>query len=157
MSHIETEIPYDVEYLDSLFLSACLTERSLPPAIVKRKLASWPEYANTWTAYNSTAFSVKPPVASPKDITMYEIAIDIGLKYANETQRRLIWAVNHSAILSNGYKRERGPNWEKLAKIRGKISPRALKRLYMDALVTMAYRIKVNQRGTTFAGGVSSS
>ena len=88
---------------------------------------------------------------------MYEIAIDIGLKYANETQRRLIWAVNHSAILSNGYKRERGPNWEKLAKIRGKISPRALKRLYMDALVTMAYRIKVNQRGTTFAGGVSSS
>ena len=139
-----SEIPYDVTFLENLFLEAACTERRLPPAIVKRKLASWVEYEQSWHAYNATAFTPKAPKASPREIDRYFLALDLGLCYAEVYDRKLIWAVNYSAVLKNGYPRERGPSWEKVSKASNKrISAKSVKRDYIDAIVRMAYRIKI--------------
>ena len=147
---LHKEIPYDVTWLESLFLEAAATERRLPPAIIKRKLASWPEYEQSWHAYNAAAFSPKPPKATPKDIDRYFLALDISLAYCSTEQRRLIWAVNYSAELRNGYIRERGPSWEKLSKMsKDRISPKRVKANYLDAIVKLAYRMKMQPERLT--------
>ena len=104
----------------------------------------WPEYEQSWHAYNAAAFSPKPPKATPKDIDRYFLALDISLAYCDTEQRRLIWAVNYSAVLRNGYIRERGPAWEKLSKMsKDRISAKRVKANYLDAIVKLAYRMKL--------------
>jgi len=147
---LHKEIPYDVTWLESLFLQAAATERRLPPAIVKRKLSNWPEYEQSWHAYNSVAFTPKAPKASPRDIDDYFLALDISLAFCDTEQRRLIWAVNYSAVLKNGYIRERGPAWEKLSKVsKDRISAKRVKAHYLDAIVRLAYRMQLQPERLT--------
>jgi hypothetical protein len=54
----------------------------------------------------------------------------------DEADRRLIWAVAHSAAF-----RDRGAKWTKIAKILGLNDPRIVKRRYQDALVRLYYKL----------------
>ena len=44
----------DVNSLHSLFLEAAETDRRLPPAIRKQKMAAWPDVINDWHGYGWT-------------------------------------------------------------------------------------------------------
>ena len=58
----------DIAQLNELFFEAAETERKLPTAFRKQKMASWPDYVTEWSGYG----------------------------YSTE-DRRLVWAVAHSA------------------------------------------------------------
>ena len=122
--------------LDELFMEAAETERKLPAAIHKQKMSSWPEYVQEWSAYGYHAFEVPIIKATPAQITKYEIALELGITKMDRDDRRLVWAVAHSAAF-----RERGPAWSKLARILGLNDPRIVKRRYQDALVRLYYRL----------------
>ena len=122
--------------LDELFMEAAETERKLPAAILKQKMSSWPEYVQEWSAYGYHAFEAPILKATPAQITKYEIALELGITKMDEEDRRLVWAVAHSAAF-----RERGPAWSKIARILGLNDPRVVKRRYQDALVRLYYRL----------------
>ena len=123
--------------LDSMFLQAAETERKLPPAVRKQKLCGWPEYVQERSAYGYTDFSVGLPKASPAEITSYEKALALGIEQMDADDRRLVWAVAHSAAF-----RERGPRWQKLARLQGLRDGRQVKRRYTDALIRLYYKLK---------------
>lgn len=122
--------------LDSFFLRAAETERKLPKAFRRQKLASWPEYKQEWSAYGWEDYVAPLSKASPADVTCFEQALVLGIKYMDEDDRRLVWAVAHSAAF-----RERGPKWTQLGKLMGNRDPRAVKRMYYDCLVRLYYKL----------------
>lgn len=128
---------YDVASLSDLFFEAAETERKLPAAIRKQKLCSWPEYVQEWSAYGYTDFEPGLPKATPTQVDSYEKALVLGIKHMDEDDRRLVWAVAHSAAF-----RERGPKWQKLAHMKGLRDGRQIKRRYQDALIRCWYRLK---------------
>ena len=123
--------------LDEMFLKAAETERKLPPAIVKKKLGSWPEYGQGWSAYGYSQFAPRLPKASPAEISEYEKVLSLGIDKMDSDDRRLVWAVAQSAAF-----RERGPQWGKLAKIQNLADGRQIKRRYFDALIRLHYKLK---------------
>ena len=79
--------------LDSFFLRAAETERKLPAAFRRQKLASWPEYKQEWSAYGWDDYVAPLSKATPADVTCFEQALVLGIKYMDEDDRRLVWAI----------------------------------------------------------------
>ena len=127
----------DVNQLSDMFFEAAETERALPPAIRKQKLCSWPEYQQQWSAYGSAEFKPKLPVPSPKQVTKYDRALYLGIEHMDADDRKMVWAVSHSAAY-----RERGAQWQKLARMNGLRDGRQIKRRYQDALVRLWAKLK---------------
>ena len=122
--------------LNELFMEAAETERKLPAAICRQKMSSWPDYVTEWSGYGYHAFEAPILKATPAQITKYEIALELGITKMDEEDRRLVWAVAHSAAF-----RERGAAWTKLARILGLNDPRIVKRRYKDALIRLYYKL----------------
>jgi hypothetical protein len=123
--------------LQDLFLTAAETERKLPPAVRKQKMCSWPEYVQEWSAYGYSDFKAPLPKATPKEISEYDHALLLGIKHMDADDRRMVWAVSQSAAF-----RERGPQWHKLARLRGLADGRQVKRRYTDAIIRLYYKCK---------------
>lgn len=122
--------------LDELFLEAAETERKLPAAVRRQKMSSWPDYVTEWSGYGYHAFEAPRLKATPDQISRYEAAIGLAVTKMDEEDRRLVWAVAHSAAF-----RERGPAWSKIARILSLNDPRIVKRRYKDALVRLYYQL----------------
>ena len=122
--------------INDLFLEAAETERKLPPAIRRQKMCAWPDYVTDWQAYGYNAFEVPKLKATPDQITRYDKALQIAVTKLDDDDRRLVWAVAHSAAF-----RDRGPAWTKLARILQLNDPRIVKRRYKDILVNLYYRL----------------
>ena len=124
-----------VAELDALFLEAAETERKLPSPYRKQKMASWPEYRLTWQAYGwDKDAPVRLISPTTKEVDRHDLALGLGL-LTTEEDRRLIWAVAHSAAF-----RERGPKWTKISKMIGR-SVHMTKQEYITALVRLSLRI----------------
>lgn len=126
----------DVAQLNDLFFEAAETERKLPSAFRKQKMASWPDYLTEWSSYGYSTTEPTRLKASPDQITRLDKAIDLALTKMDDEDRRLTWAVAHSAAFT-----DRGPKWTKIAKILGLNDPRIVKRRYKDALIRLYYKL----------------
>ena len=124
----------DVASLNELFMEAAETERKLPAAIRRQKMSAWPDYVMEWTGYGYNAFEAPRLKATPDQITRYDKAVGLAVTKLDEEDRRLVWAVAHSAAF-----RERGPSWTKLARILQLNDPRIVKRRYKDVLIRLYY------------------
>ena len=124
----------DVARLNELFMEAAETERKLPAAIRRQKMSAWPDYVMEWTGYGYNAFEAPRLKATPDQITRYDKAVGLAVTKLDEEDRRLVWAVAHSAAF-----RERGPSWSKLARILQLNDPRIVKRRYKDVLIRLYY------------------
>lgn len=122
--------------LNDLFFEAAETERKLPGAIRKQKMVNWPDYVTEWSGYGYSTTETTRLKASPDQITRLDKAIDLALTKMDDEDRKLTWAVAHSAAF-----RDRGPKWTKIAKILGLNDPRIVKRRYKDALVRLYYKL----------------
>ena len=127
---------HSITDIDDLFKEAAETERKLPAAMRKQKMASWPDYVTEWSGYGYSSEGVTRLKATPEQITRLDLAVTLGLTKMDTEDRQLMWAVCHSAAF-----RERGPKWTKLAKILGLHDPRIVKRRYKDVLVNLYYRL----------------
>ena len=126
----------NVEELHDLIVSAAETDRRLPPAIRKQKMAAWPDVINDWHGYGWTQLGETVLRPTSEQIDSYDKAIRIVLQ-ATEEDRRLIWAVAHSAAF-----KARGAAWTKLARmLRLGRDGRVVKRRYLDALVRLHYHV----------------
>ena len=99
-------------------------------------MVNWPDYVTEWSAYGYNAMGVTRLKATPDQITRLDKAIDLALTKMDDQDRKLTWAVAHSAAF-----RDRGPKWTKIAKILGLNDPRIVKRRYQDALVRLYYKL----------------
>ena len=124
-----------VDQLHDLFLEAAETERKLPGVFRKQKMVHWPDYVREWAAYGYSSLQPQRLKATPEQITRLDYAVTMGLSMS-EADRRLIWAVAHSAAF-----RDRGPKWTQIAKILGLNDPRIVKRRYQDSLVRLYYKL----------------
>ena len=124
----------DVYELDHLIQEAAETERRLPSAYRKQKLASWPEYQTEWLSYGDIVYSPGLPKATTLQVTKYEYVLGLLIDQCDEPDRRLIWAVAHSGAF-----RERGPKWTKLAKAYHQ-DRRTVKNNYKAALIRLHYK-----------------
>lgn len=127
----------DVAQLNDLFFEAAETERKLPAAIRKQKMCSWPDYPQSWKAYGYSEFEPGLPRATPKQVDDFDRALSLGIKHMDADDRKLVWAVAHSAAF-----RERGAKWDKIARMQGLRDGRQIKRRYMDALIRTWYNMK---------------
>jgi len=127
-----------IDELHQLFLSMAVTERRLPVAIRKQKVASWPDYPMDWHGYGWTQIGEVRLRPTGEQIDDMERAhrLVMGL---DEDDRRLVLAVAHSAV-----GRDRGPRWSKLAHILGLNDPRIVKRHYRDVLTRLYYTNSVS-------------
>jgi hypothetical protein len=128
----------NVEELDEWLIEAAETERRLPPAIRKQKLASWPEFKTDWLAYKDV-YIPSLPKATTIQVTRYEILLDLLLDQCSPEERKLLWAVAHTAAF-----RQRGAKWSLLARKFHK-DRRTVKRDYFDALIRLHYKMKKKQ------------
>ena len=124
----------DVAKLSELFMEAAETERKLPAAIRRQKMSAWPDYVMEWTGYGYNAFEAPRLKATPDQITRYDKAVGLAVTKLDEEDRKLLWAVCHSAAF-----RQRGPSWSKLARILQLNDPRIVKRRYKDVLIRLYY------------------
>ena len=127
--------PARVTDLHDMLIRAAETERAMPAALRKQKMASWPEYPNEWTAYAYSDIEPRLPRPTAVLIDEYGYAIDLVLSLPDPDDRRLLWAVAHSAAY-----RDRGPSWRLLSKILH-CDPRTAKRRYETALLSLWYLI----------------
>ena len=128
----------DVNSLHSLFLEAAETDRRLPPAIRKQKMAAWPDVINDWHGYGWTQIGETVLRPTSKQISNYDRALELTVSMP-EADRKLVWAVAHSAAF-----KARGAPWTRLARLLGMgTDGRVVKSNYMDALVRLHYaRVK---------------
>lgn len=97
---------------DSL-IEAAETERRLPPAMRKQKLASWPEFLQAeWLSYADEVTQTKLARASAAQISRYDLVLDAIVRLEAKDDRQLLWAAAHSGAF-----KRRGPAWSKLAKL----------------------------------------
>ena len=94
----------DMTQLNDLFLEAAETERKLPAAIRKQKLSSWPDHVQEWFGYGYHAAETPRLTATPEQVSRLDYAIELGITGLDVEDRKLVWAVAHSAAF-----RERGP------------------------------------------------
>ena len=126
----------NVDELHSLFVSAAETDRRLPAAIRKQKMAAWPDVINDWHGYGWTQLGETVLRPTSKQIDDYDKALGLVVQMP-EPDRRLVWAVASSAAF-----RRRGAPWTRLARLlRMGDDGRVVKRNYMDALVRLHYRL----------------
>ena len=126
----------DIAQLDQLLMEAAETERKMPAALRKQRMCAWPDYPKDAMAYGYNVFQAPILKATPEQITRYDAALELVITRLDEQDRRLVWAVAHSAAF-----RQRGPAWSKLARILGLHDPRVVKRKYKDVLVRLYYLI----------------
>ena len=127
----------DVNSLHSLFLEAAETDRRLPPAIRKQKMAAWPDVINDWHGYGWTQIGETVLRPTSKQISNYDRALELTVTMP-EADRKLVWAVAHSAAF-----KARGAPWTRLARLLGMgTDGRVVKRNYMDALVRLHFGMK---------------
>ena len=118
----------DVAGLSSLFLEAAATERKLPAVYRKGVRTAWPDYPDENTAYGFTGEMTRLGPASAREVARYELAVELtGLLEPDE--RRLVWAVAHSAA-----RRARGPRWRAIGKIMG-VTPATVRNRYERAIL----------------------
>ena len=131
--------PFKPDYLTDLhdmLVRAAETERAMPRAIRKQKMASWPEFPQEWTAYGyDDDAEMRLPVPSPVAIDEYSYVMDLVLRSPEIEDRRLIWAAAHSAAY-----RDRGASWKKIGAIM-LCDPRTAKRRYETALLALWYLV----------------
>ena len=126
----------DVNQLHSLIVEAAETDRRLPPAIRKQKMAAWPDVINDWHGYGWTQMGETVIRPTSKQIDDYDKAVALVSRMP-EGDRKLVWAVATSAAF-----KRRGAPWTKLARLlRMGTDGRVVKRHYMDALVRLHYRL----------------
>ena len=126
----------NVDELHSLFVSAAETDRRLPAAIRKQKMAAWPDVINDWHGYGWTQLGETVLRPTSKQIDDYDKALGLVMQMP-EPDRRLVWAVASSAAF-----KRRGAPWTRLARLlRMGDDGRVVKRNYMDALVRLHYRV----------------
>ena len=121
-------------------MEAAETERKLPAAIRKQKMSGWPDYPQSWKAYGYNEFQVRLPKATPQQVDNFDRALVLGIKHMDADDRKLVWAVAHSAAF-----RERGAKWHQIARMRGLQDGRQIKRQYMDALIRCWYNMKYTE------------
>ena len=136
----------DVNQLNDLFFEAAETERKLPAAIRKQKMSGWPDYPQSWKAYGYNEFQVRLPKATPQQVDNFDRALVLGIKHMDADDRKLVWAVAHSAAF-----RERGAKWHQIARMRGLQDGRQIKRQYMDALIRCYYDMKYHDEDELLA------
>ena len=117
--------------LHTSLVEAAETERLLPPATRKQKMATWPEYPSEWTAYGYTETEARRPKPTPKQIDEWGWMVQTMLRLPDADNRKLMWAVAHSAAF-----RDRGPAWKKLGRILH-CDHRTVKRRYEGALADL--------------------
>ena len=125
----------DINALHDRILEAAETERRLPAAIRRQKLASWPDYPLDWHGYGWTQQGPTRLQPTSKQISDFDEAMRLT-SIMPEDDRRLVWAVAHSAAF-----RARGPAWKKLAIMLGLHDPRIVKRNYPHALIELHYKL----------------
>jgi hypothetical protein len=113
-----------------MFFEAAETERRLPPAYRKKIGVAWPDYPDEKVAYGYTDAVARLSPATTKDIEHYEIAIKLTFLMP-EDDRKLVWAVAHSAAF-----RLRGPRWRVLSRVMG-IAPATAKRRFEKAVLSL--------------------
>lgn len=125
----------DLASIDELFKEAAETERRLPPAIRRAKMASWTDYPLDWHGYGWTQQGETILKPTSQQIDRFDYALELGCRMGLD-DRKLVWAVCHSAAFKS-----RGAAWTKLAKILGLNDPRRVKQAYKDALVRLYYQL----------------
>ena len=132
--------PTSLTELHDCLVEAAETERRLPAALRKQKLASWVDIQPEWLAYADTNKHNTLGRASARQIARYdEILLSIAtLKHTED--RLLLWRVAHSAAF-----KRRGPPWLKLSKLMH-CDRRTVKARYQDALIRWYYHRKQNTR-----------
>ena len=124
--------------LHDLLIEAAETERRLPPALRRQKLASWPDYQHDWLSYASEKTATSLARATAKQISRYENLLEAVCSMQTSEDRRLIWATAHSGAF-----RQRGPAWTKLARQR-QMHRQTVKDRYQQALCRLYYSVKFN-------------
>lgn len=124
----------DVDALAGLFFEAAEVEARLPRVLRDKIRACWPDAPDDWQAFGWHEVQEMPRPATPSEVTRYDLALQIT-PLVPEDDRRLIWAVAHSAV-----RRERGPAWHKLARIIG-LHPSTIKRRFESAIIELYYKI----------------
>ena len=89
-----------------------------------------------WSGYGYSTTETTRLKASPEQITRLDQAIDLALTKMDDEDRRLVWAVAHSAAFT-----DRGAKWSKIARLLSLHDPRIVKRRYKDALVRLYYKL----------------
>jgi len=131
---IHLDFPRNVEAFDDWLLEAAETERRLPPAIRKQKLASWPAYQQAWASYGYEAFTPRLASANSRQIDQYEYVLFCLIQHATERERKILWACAHSGAF-----RHRGIQWTKISKL-FHCDRRTMKKLYIDSLIRVFYK-----------------
>jgi hypothetical protein len=129
----------NVEELDEWLIEAAETERRLPPAYRKQKLASWPSYKTDWLAYGVDVYNPALTKASSAQVSRYEYMLILLIEKCSTKDRQLLWAVGNTAAF-----RARGPKWSVLAR-KFHRDRRTIKRDYFDALIRLHYKIQKKQ------------
>ena len=127
-------MPNITEFHDQ-FLEAAETDRKLPSVIRRTKMAFWVDYVKDWNSYGWDGKSEMKLSATNAEIDRYDKIADY-LSLMEEKDRKLVWAVAHSAAY-----RDRGVQWSKLARILRLNDPRIVKRRYQDALIKLYYNL----------------
>ena len=123
-----------VEKLHDLFLEAAETDRRMPPAVRKAKMASWVEYPMDWHGYGWTQQGVTHLKPTSQQIDNFDKALALTFKMP-ELDRKIVWAVAHSAAF-----RDQGAKWTQIARLLSLNDPRIVKRRYQDALIELFYK-----------------
>ena len=124
-----------IDELHQMFIDMAQTERRLPIAIRKQKLASWPDYPLDWHGYGWTQQGDVRLRPTGQQIDEMDRAHNMIMQLELD-DRRLVLAVAHSAV-----GRQRGPRWSRLAHMLGLNDPRIVKRNYRDVLNRLYYKL----------------
>jgi len=124
-----------IDELHQMFIDMAQTERRLPIAIRKQKLASWPDYPLDWHGYGWTQQGDVRLRPTGQQIDEMDRAHSMIMQLELD-DRRLVLAVAHSAV-----GRQRGPRWSRLAHMLGLNDPRIVKRNYRDVLNRLYYKL----------------
>ena len=124
-----------IDELHQMFIDMAQTERRLPIAIRKQKLASWPDYPLDWHGYGWTQQGEVRLRPTGEQIDEMDKAHSMIMQLELD-ERRLVLAVAHSAV-----GRQRGPRWSRLAHMLGLNDPRIVKRNYRDVLNRLYYKL----------------
>jgi len=101
---------------------AAETERRLPAVRRQTVKTCWPDYPDDPQAYGYTEEPLRLDPASARDVSDYEVALELSMLLDVE-ERRVLWAVVHSAAF-----RTRGAQWRALSRKMGVAAPTVRRR-----------------------------
>ena len=124
----------DVDALAGLYFEAAEIEARLPRVLRGQIKASWPDAPDDWQAFGWHEVQPAPRPATPAEVSRYDLALQLTPLIPVD-ERRLIWAVAHSAV-----RRERGPAWRRLSRMLD-VHPNTIKRRFERSIITLFYKI----------------